>query len=393
MVRFGDNYAAHIDREYGVNSYINYDKLKKNIHKKETQDNEQKNDDDDSEFSALFNAEILRIEQIFLSKMQELDNLFVHTQKLAMTLENTRFDSKHKKKAHEAALKRISTLLYIKLLKLENFRLVNYTAVIKILKKHDKVLVPLIKEMPLFDDLMDTVNRYNFGHGSRSRTMISQVELLYANAFCGGLIQEAQNKLHIVKGSGKNKSGLYVAFKVGVIFTLLVWLIYDFAIYPNLAAYYLGMEDPAVYVYAVVTSLVVYRWIWGFNIFMWEYAGIDYILLLDLDAVKHMPTYNCVLSEAADCSILLLINMLTYNSLQHFQNKQLLYGILSHYPYILPLSLAIGTIVYILQSAVALTSYGVFSTRVFLSVSILQTLIHSAFITQLFASVNYSAIQ
>lgn len=372
MVRFGENYAAYIDREYGVNSFINYDKLKKVIHANESYLEHKSDAEKMQSFSTLFFEDIFHIEEIYNTKMIELDYLFMNTQRLAKALETTKYSDKAKKKAHEAALKRHSTLVYQKLLKLDNYRLLNHTAVIKILKKHDKVLVPLHQDA-LFEDHMNTINTYNFSLGDRPTSMMRSVERLYADAFCDGLIEEAQNKLRIVKGTGINKSGFFVAFKAGAIVTLLLWLISDFIMYPHLAMLYLTMEDPAVYVYAAVAGLIVYRWIWGFNVFMWEFADIDYILLLDLDAMKHMPTHASILSEAADYTVLYLINVIIFHSLRHVQLDDLdrtpTFVWLLWHSYILPISLVIGTSIYIIKAATGPTSYGVFSRKVFVSVS------------------------
>mmetsp|Transcript_3009 Transcript_3009/g.4581 ORF Transcript_3009/g.4581 Transcript_3009/m.4581 type:complete len:729 (-) Transcript_3009:250-2436(-) len=370
MVRFEENYAAHID--LGVDAYMNYDLLKKKIHEYESapQSRDGKVTLKGGTFSALFEEELIRIDEIFCDKMRDLDYMLVDTQRLAKSIRNSNM-SKGKKKAQEAALKRSATLLYQKLAKLETYRLLNRTAIIKILKKYDKVCVPLNHE-PLFKVHMDMIDNYSFGHGRTLRDMISNVESLYAESFCGGVLEEAQGKLRLAKGSGRPQSRTIVAFKIGALITLIVWFANNLVLAPRYSIPYLTMEDPAVYVYAVVASLITFRWIWGFNVYMWESVHIDYILLLDLDANKHALTYDQILSEAATYSIAFFVNVMVFHSLRLYKDKtdeNSMSGIMAlfvQYSYMMPILLVLVTLLTILRSAMQPTSYGVFSSKVFL---------------------------
>jgi hypothetical protein len=382
MVRFGENYAGHINEsDFDVKSYIDYDLLKRKIHEYENVTTGAEGEKLSSEtvvngssFSALFKKELQRIDELFANKLRLLDYRLVDTIRLAESLSNSKHKrTKSQRKAIEAALKRSTTLVYQKLGKLEKYSLLNRTAIIKILKKYDKVCTPLGHE-PLFRYHMNMIDDYEFGHCSKVKDMVSKVEVLYSNAFCHGVLEEAQGKLQLAKGARKPSSQILTAFKIGALATLVVWLINNLVLTPELAVPYLTMEDPAVYLYAVVASLIVFRWIWGFNIYMWESVNIDYILVLDLDANKHMPSVGEIFSEAATWSILFFANVMMFHSLRiyamhdNLDNMPEFLQVAVDNAYFLPVSLIIGAVGFIVRSALLPTSYGVFAAKVFAEV-------------------------
>lgn len=385
MVRFGENYAGHINEsDFDVKSYINYDLLKKKIHEYEDivpSPGEIINSETEvngSSFSAIFNQELQRIDELFLNKLRVLDYTLVDTIRLADSLANpTAKRTKAQKKAIEAALKRSTTSLYQKLGKLEKYSLLNRTAIIKILKKYDKVCAPLGHE-PLFRYHMGMIDNYEFGHCMKVKAMMSKVETLYSDSFCNGVLEEAKGKLQLAKGARKPSTQILTAFKVGALATLIVWFFNNLIMTPALSIPYFTMQDPAVYLYAVVASLIVFRWIWAFNIYMWESVNIDYILVLNLDANKHMPSVGEIVSDASTWSILFFANVMIFHSLRLFHLHDAVDDLppsmrwLAHHTYVLPVSLVIGTLGFIIRSALLPTSYGVFAFKVFREVNIVS---------------------
>jgi hypothetical protein len=368
MVFFGTNYEAHINEEFGVNSYFNYEILKILIHKQEEMDyvpySEHK-----QRFAELFEKELSRVDDGFAAYLSTDEYLMVDCQHLANGLKSYT-GSKSSKKAQEASLKRNLTVLYRKLAQLETFRLLNRTLIIKILKKYDKVHKK--HSDPIFTSLMATVDFYRLGNGRKLDSFHSDIESLYAEFFCDGLREEAQGKLTLSKGEHRPKKMFFLAGKVGIFLTLVAWFFFDVSVSPSLASNYFLAIDPAVVVYAFVAALIVYRWIWGFNVYMWDSVGIDYILLLDLDAKKSniKPSYDQIFSEASNYSILFFVNIIVFHAIK-ISNESIdesEYSFSSKYSFVLPASLLLGVFGTAISNCRHI-SYGVFSLNVFLHVS------------------------
>jgi hypothetical protein len=396
MVKFKDNYGAHISKDL---YYLNYDKLKSVLHEHDEDEPKpftallsasrfslERTDskiDNSSLFSQLFFEEVEKVDTCFSTNMKDLEFVHADTQRLAKEYDEKKaIREKWERKAFEAALKRATTQLYSKVTKLETFRILNRTLVMKILQKHDKMTkgtgIP-----PLLENHMAKVNKTNFGDGQKIGTMHSQIETLYANLFCHGVLEEAQGKLRLDKSLSNPRVLLSVAFKVGIVITLMLWLLYNVMVHPQVSVIALTEGDPAMHIYAVVAALITYRWFWGFSVLMWDSADIDYILILDLDANKHMPRCENIFSESATLTILFMLNILIFDSLRiyHTTNAQetdaagslnKIFYWLSEHAYVLPLTLSIGTVITVTMAVFGHQSYGVFSSKLFKQVGAQQ---------------------
>eukprot|EP00603_Paraphysomonas_imperforata_P006873 CAMPEP_0114424970 /NCGR_PEP_ID=MMETSP0103-20121206/6980_1 /TAXON_ID=37642 ORGANISM="Paraphysomonas imperforata, Strain PA2" /NCGR_SAMPLE_ID=MMETSP0103 /ASSEMBLY_ACC=CAM_ASM_000201 /LENGTH=633 /DNA_ID=CAMNT_0001593763 /DNA_START=63 /DNA_END=1961 /DNA_ORIENTATION=+ len=365
MVFFGTNYEAHINDEYGVTSYFNYEILKILTHNQE-EDESTPYSEHKKAFAELFEKELSRVDDEFADYLNKNDYLMVDCRHLANGLKVYK-GNKAGRKAQEASLKRNLTVLYRKLSDLETYRLLNRTLIIKILKKYDKVHKK--HGDPVFESLMSTLEFYRLGNGRKLEDFHVDVEMLYAEFFCDGLREEAQGKLTLSKGEHRPKKMFFLAGKIGIFLTLVAWFFFDMSVSPSLTTTYFLAKDPAVYVYAFVAALIVYRWIWGFNVYMWESAGIDYILLLDLDAKKSniKPSYDQIFSEASNYSILFFVNIIVFHAIklsnEHLDESE--YTFAARNAYVLPTMLLMGVVGTALNNCRHI-SYGVFSLNVFL---------------------------
>ena len=155
----------------------------------------------------------------------------------------------------------------------------------------------------------------------------------------------------------------------------------------DITAAYLSVSDPVVYVYAIVAALISFQWVWAWNIIMWDTSDVDYILVLDLDSVKHMPTGHQVLREVSLYSILFLANAITFHLLRLYYIDNSKHSpsssssvnhiliILSQYVKIVPIILMFGGFLVVGKALSRKISYGVFSRKVIQAVSILFQLL------------------
>jgi hypothetical protein len=215
---------------------------------------------------------------------------------------------------------------------------------------------------------MRFIEKLEIGSGAALKELFHTIEYQYAKCFCHGVLVEAYGKLHVAKGEVDSYSLIVVSFKIGGLMVLLLWYINNTLLSSSAAVDFFLMKDPSIYIYAVVGSLITYKWLWGYNVWIWNSVNIDYITLLHLDNPKHMPSCADIFSEAATLSICYLLNILVYHTLKReHENGGKIYMPV-YYP---PLTLVIATCGYFLYSISMTVSYGIFSKRVFKNVSLL----------------------
>lgn len=82
MVFFGTNYEAHINEEFGVNSYFNYEILKILIHRQEELGNIPYSEHK-QRFGELFEKELSRVDDVFAAYLSTDEYLMVDCRHLA----------------------------------------------------------------------------------------------------------------------------------------------------------------------------------------------------------------------------------------------------------------------------------------------------------------------
>jgi hypothetical protein len=371
--------------------YLDYDKLKVILHEHDKDEDSSKKNKlkplihhkvedwsaTEARFSATFFAEVDRVDRCYVDHTHELDYFQVDMMRLAKEYSENKFKKKEEKKAFEAALKRSTTTLHQKVTKLETYRILNRTLALKILQKHDK-MTKKVGEKPVLESYLEKMNKTSLGSGAKLQTMHAQIESTYAELFCHGILEEAQGKLRLDKTLTNPQVLQLVWFKVGIILTLFMWIDYNMMASPHLSVAYLTMKDPSAYVYAAVAALITYRWFWGFSVYMWDSVDIDYILILDLDANKHMPRYDNIYSDAGTMTILFFINVLLFDFLRMYHDNDTgesqtgisqFIRFWSERAWIMPLLLIVGTLARMTYSILNHTSRGVFSNRIFKQVS------------------------
>ena len=396
MVKFVVNYARHINLDHAA--YVNYDLLKKKVHeyedelKREVPDDNCQVDvsklDTHGTFTVLFEEELDRVENRYMrlvdslqaefNDVRRLEKVVLKAQEEKKAAENASVDAQKKAKAkikkQEEALKRALYNLYQKTSNLETSRILNKTAMIKIVKKHEKV-TKRVGQATLFDQHIAIIHGYNFGNGDSIHELQHNMEAIYKDAFCDGLLEEAQGKLQLAKGGINESQRNWISFKGGVLISIVVWTLFQLIFSPAVTITYVTMEDPSIFVYAVVAGLLSFRWIWAFVVHMWESVQIDYILMLDLDAAKHAKTAEQIASDAFTYTILFMGNFLIFHCVRilelYVNPANRFAGLLtwlSQHVYVMPMSLLVGTALALLRSYLQPTSYGVFATHVFIEV-------------------------
>jgi hypothetical protein len=373
MDKFGFRYGAHAQRK--KQAYLDYDRMKDYLHEHEIDETDALvlahtgSCSHNSAFLQVFFAEIDRVNKSYKVSLDSILETFKTFQILASSFMKDESRDRRQKKVREATLKRNATILYRKMIKLEDFRLLNRTAAIKILKKYDKITARQ-KASACLNVHMDHINTYEFGHGKALTSAKNSLIQHYADLFCDGELEEAQLKLSLAKTDISLQVMQWVALKLGIIVALCGIILQSLVVAPYLSMLFLLGEDTSVYVYAAVGALITYRWFWGFSVCMWDHAGVDYVLVLNLDPNKHMPNCADIFSDAGTLTVLYLVNFWMFHMLRYYHHHR--HGPLSmhplvtisHYALVMPVLLVVGTIVRLSISYMQPTSYGVFSTKI-----------------------------
>lgn len=352
MVKFGVNYESHISNKYGNKSYVDYDSMKLNIYNSTTS----------TQFLDIFYAEILRIDTIFRAQMSALHAELNSVEQSIQDFLHVKIE-KQFHKIKESALKRKLTGIYSDANDLDTYRILNFTACIKILKKRDKIH----KKEPLFDTTMTSIENLELGSGINLKEILHKVEDAYARSFCDGVLAEAIGKLRVTKGENDSRLFVMASFKMGGIITLCLWYINNILLSSSAAVDFFLMRDPSIFLYTVIGSLIVYKWLWAFNVWLWEGIQLDYIHLLQLNP-KHMPSSGNLFSKTSTLTILYLLNLLVYHTLKNAKEN----GAPIYMPlYVPPLLLLAGALMFMLHSVVKVST-GLFNLKMAHNVSILD---------------------
>ena len=247
-------------------------------------------------------------------------------------------------KARLYSMKRSLAAIFADIEKLEGFHLVNTTAFLKSLKKFDKVhahrrhsaemeqrgiggdgtLSPFggarsfqAQFVSVYEEAMGRLSgsstpgapSYSISSAASIQEVRERAELLFAENFCKGDVQEAANKLRLGKGEDSVESRVYVNFKTGILVTMICWFLFDIASRNAYREYI--WTNPSIYAFGFVGNLLFYRWFWAMTVQAWESAHVNFILLLQMSA-KNTPGNSSEYEDAIDMSIGYLVCFILY---------------------------------------------------------------------------------
>lgn len=258
------------------------------------------------------------------------------------------------KKDRELSVLRAYTALYRTCERLESFAFLNVILCIKILKKYDKYHSQNGTSLPLYPNLMETlVYESSFGSPIKPNNPYNRLQYLQnrlielcAEFGCDGDLVEAKGKLKMTKGEEREEDTWTLGIRCGIVFVLLIWFLWDAIVDPGEGQTL--WNDPAIYLFSFLGNLVVYDWLWGFNVYVWEKAHVNYLVLLDLNA-NHCPTPFQIFSKVSVVTSVYLIVLILYYKARRGQLYEI--SIESHYfaLFIALMALCYGSVTLILQ--------------------------------------------
>ncbi|CAM9811665.1 unnamed protein product, partial [Ectocarpus sp. 8 AP-2014] len=148
-------------------------------------------------------------------------------------------------KKREDSLKRALLDLYRDLTLLQNFAIVNYTAVVKITKKYDKQVVgaeeqeyptraSLDPAVAITGRMLEHLHHQDFYHVNKLRSVTAACETFYAGIFCGGNVAQARGLMLPQKTDERiDLAQFQLGYRMGMAAVLAFWILWDCCLEPE----------------------------------------------------------------------------------------------------------------------------------------------------------------
>lgn len=219
------------------------------------------------------------------------------------------------------SLKRAFIDLYRHANMLESFKMMNYTAIVKILKKHDKKIGKAfsgkepesqVARRMLGKRVMAWVERLPWVTDKRLHGLVRRIENAWARRFTSGDRQVARMELLVKQERETNWVDFETGLRCGGVCVLLVWVLWDCLVDTSLSDQSSAAEmAAAVPLYRGTGCLLLLAWCWGLDIYVWNRARVNYLYIFDCDTRSSLG-YQAVWREASNLTIFYLINFLLF---------------------------------------------------------------------------------
>uniref|UniRef100_A0A915PT59 SPX domain-containing protein n=1 Tax=Setaria digitata TaxID=48799 RepID=A0A915PT59_9BILA len=360
-MKFGEQLSSHLTPEWRK-QYIRYEALKSMLYEMmaglptDLEVREQYTSQMDEKFFAECERELTKINLFYSQKIAEAQGKFHELNAELMAFKEAlekrgtqsvidpitlrqrikrhsisprNITREHAKTAQQ--LKLAFSEFYLALVLLQNYQQLNATGFRKILKKHDK----LIENERGLDWRISKVEKSSFFLNREVETLITNVERDVINDLEGGNRQAGMKRLKVPPLSEKQHAtttftlGLFLgAFVVLGVTVLISW----YASEPR-------PTEPkwvAVRLFRGPLLLFVAIWLCGLNMWGWAEAGVNHVLIFEVDPRNHL-TYQSVMQIASFMCMLWSLGVLGY-----------FYSHLIHLPpFLFPLLLMVICVVYL----------------------------------------------
>ncbi|KAL7668212.1 hypothetical protein ACOME3_008924 [Neoechinorhynchus agilis] len=223
--------------------------------------------------------------------------------------------------------------LYLFLILIQNYQALNLMGFEKIIEKYDK-LFSTNHGMQWHQQRIGSTHLWN---NKEVDSMISAVENLFTLHLTGGNRHEAMKRLRVPPLNEHQPS--YSIFIIGLLLGMLLMLV-SFLVF---TCYVLDNFDgllfpwtPAFRLYRSLFLICMQVILVGINIYGWGIAGINYVLIFEIDPRKHL-TYQRVMRIGVFLTLCLTLSIFVFLMCINFDL----------YPFMQPLSLYMFSLVYV----------------------------------------------
>ncbi|CAK4350451.1 unnamed protein product [Aphanomyces euteiches] len=206
--------------------------------------------------------------------------------------------------------------LYKMLRLLQNFALLNYTGLRKILKKHKKKCGD--RHENAHRALNNALHDFAFSHALPVKECILRVESYFTRTFHDNDRVLALAELDGWKDSTLNWQHFYSGLKMGVVIVLALWLVWDdvVLVWGKKSEALKLTQTKAYPFYRGMAIFIFFLWLWAGTLYTWQAARINYRYICELD--PHVtPDYSQVLDDASHLSIVYFVNFILYAQIEN----------------------------------------------------------------------------
>jgi hypothetical protein len=275
----------------------------------------------DDEFVSLVKSEASKVDSFYLDQIAELRERYT---RLRVTISRMKSnvlsldpdvedDSSTLRKEMLTAdsAKRAFRDMYRDLKMLQNYGILNYTAFVKIFKKHDKST-----GLSTGKNMMKMLERFKptFVETPECLALMDQIEILVARAYFSGNRMLALSELMLKHHKISSWEMMHIGFRIGVVLMLLCWVIWDVTVDTKRET--LGPREQAqmedtLRIFRGCGFFVLGFWLWTLCVFVWTTNSINYIYLFEFDPRRAL-LWEESLSKATTATIAYLFLLLSY---------------------------------------------------------------------------------
>ncbi|XP_064420202.1 solute carrier family 53 member 1-like [Latimeria chalumnae] len=329
-MKFAERLAAHLTPEWRK-QYICYESLKKMLYAAQDQAPTAEATEPlvlqrhyasfEEVFFQICEKELTKINTFYAEKLAEAQRRLATLQcELEAVLEGQKEDiitlsgqqrrvfyrSLRHKAQHKTLcdLKLAFSELYLSLILLQNYQNLNFTGFCKIMKKHDK----LLRTHRGAEWQLGHVEPSPFHTSNKIDLLIQDVQSLFTNQLEGGDRQKAMKRLRVPPLGAAQSAPVWTTFRVGVQCGLIMAL----TALISVTVFYISKEVnlwPLLRMYRGGFLLIEFIFLLGINIYGWRKAGVNHILIFELDPRNHL-SYQHLFELAGVFGVLWCISLL-----------------------------------------------------------------------------------
>jgi hypothetical protein len=190
---------------------------------------------------------------------------------------------------------------------LENYTMLNYTAFVKILKKHDKMLRRRSSER-----MQPVIGASQFCRAEQAHALLAGVEAFFAATFCNGERRIARSTLMMKQREDTAQGKVSLGVRGGVCLTLAAWVLWDgMAVTLEQRDPLFISDTPAFPIFRMVFGLLLLFWCWGLSVRVWVETRINYQYMMGFRPKASRSSIE-MFKEATNMTIVCLVILLLY---------------------------------------------------------------------------------
>jgi len=198
-------------------------------------------------------------------------------------------DVKFKSKKAKSKLKNALLELYREMFLLKNYKILNYTGFVKILKKYDKTMKRQYSEI-----YIEKVDHSHFHTSKILDKVIKQTENIYVKTFFKGNRNAGMNDLRIPDDTDKEqhsviwRSGFCLGLGLPIIYSIISQFINE-----DLTKKINNLEI-ILQIYGGLSLPIIFLLLFGVNLIVWKKYKINYVFIFEFDSRKHLAPWQFI---------------------------------------------------------------------------------------------------